>query len=67
METTNKIMLLSPGDIKTLISYDRLLQTSADLGKNREAQRKDSEKKLEKERPLFYTKPIYAAKDYDPL
>ena len=67
METTKKIMLLSPGDIKTLISYDHLLQTSADLSKNREAQRKVSEKKLEKELPLFYTRPIYVAKDYDPL
>ena len=66
METT-KIMLLSPGDIKNLISYDRLLQTSAVLNKNREAQKKDSEKKLEKELPLFYKKPIYVAKDYDPL
>lgn len=67
MEATNKIMLLSPGDIKTLISYDRLLKTSAVLSKNREEHRKVPEKKLDKELPLFYTKPIYAAKDYDPL
>ena len=67
MEATNKIMLMSPGDLKTLNDFENFLQASVFLYEKREAQRKPPEVKLENEPPLFYTKPIYVAKDYDPL
>ena len=64
---TNEIMLRLPGDIKTLISYDHLLQTSSVSGQNSKEQRKGPEEKLEDKLPSFYTNPIFKPRDYDPL
>ena len=67
MEPNNKIMLMSPGDVKKLNDFENFLQASVFLYENKKAQKKTSEAKLENEIPLFYTKPIYVATDYDPL
>ena len=67
MEPTNKITLQSSDEVETLTDFENLLRTSAFLYESWEEQGKSSEVKLERELPLFYTKPIYVAKDYDQL
>lgn len=67
MKATTEIRLQPPGHLQVVTRNNYLQQVIPISGKKDKQQTKEVERKLERELPLYYTKPIFTAKEFDPL
>lgn len=67
MKATTEIRPQSPGSSQVVIGADYLQQALPISGKKDKQQTKEPDEKLERVLPLYYTKPIFTAKEFDPL